>query len=768
MSRRIRVVHVEDDPQFASLTRDYLEQNAPSIDVVSIADPTAVLSHLESHRVDCIVSDFDMPEMDGIALLKEIRQQFETLPFILFTGKGTEEVASAAIRAGVTDYLQKSPGSGQFTLLENRITNAVSQSRSQRSLETLIDNLPGIAYRGMHNRAWEMDFLGGEVEALTGYSMEQLIEGDITLGNDIIYPADREAVWDAVQHAIDHHEPFEVSYRIQPKTGEEKVVWERGQLVESPADEGNVIEGFITDITAQHETEHALRREREFIERALDMLEDIFYVFDADNTLTRWNEQLNAVTGYTDTELDDMEPLGFFAPKDQARVKETINAVYTSGTGKVVAEVITATGDRIPFELTASLLTDPTGDPSGFAGIARNITERREREHGLRELGEILATLHERTRTLLEADGPASISEIAVESIDHVMGLDMAGIWLHDSEHDALQPTAFTPASMAMFDQQPVFTATEQSLAWRAFVEGETFVIDDMQANDERYNPDTPIKSELIVPLARHGVLNIASTETSEFSESDVTIAQLWASTITTALNQHQQEERLRERERDVSRERDRLDEFANLVSHDLRNPLNVATGNLELVQESVDNVRLDQAIEALDRMNALIERMLTLSQEGESVAAFEPVSLDRLCEQCWTNVDTASATLTVTSDLCLRADPARLSQVFENLFRNAIEHAGTDVHITVGPTPDTAGFYLADDGPGIAPDTTDSIFEGGYSTRPSGNGLGLAIVRQIVQAHGWEVTVTNGANGGARFEFAGIDLTARTDCNES
>jgi signal transduction histidine kinase len=94
-----------------------------------------------------------------------------------------------------------------------------------------------------------------------------------------------------------------------------------------------------------------------------------------------------------------------------------------------------------------------------------------------------------------------------------------------------------------------------------------------------------------------------------------------------------------------------------------------------------------------------------------------------------------------------------------ENLFRNAIEHGGEDVTIRVGGLSD--GFYVEDDGPGVPEDARDEVFEVGYSTSPDGTGFGLNIVKEIAEAHNWEITLTEGTTGGARFEITNVELGA-------
>jgi len=119
----IRVLHVEDDPDFGELTATILEREDDRFALERATSATDGNAHLEERQFDCVVSDYDMPGTHGIEFLTFVREQYPELPFILFTGKGSEEVASDATSAGVTDSLQKEGGTDQYAVLANRITN---------------------------------------------------------------------------------------------------------------------------------------------------------------------------------------------------------------------------------------------------------------------------------------------------------------------------------------------------------------------------------------------------------------------------------------------------------------------------------------------------------------------------------------------------------------------------------------------------------------------------------------------------------------------
>ncbi|MEA5385826.1 PAS domain-containing sensor histidine kinase [Haloarculaceae archaeon H-GB2-1] len=249
-------------------------------------------------------------------------------------------------------------------------------------------------------------------------------------------------------------------------------------------------------------------------------------------------------------------------------------------------------------------------------------------------------------------------------------------------------------------------------------------------------------------------------------------------------------------REQELQRTNERLEEFASLLSHDLRNPLAVARGNVELAREG-ETEALAKVDDAHQRIERLIEDVLVLARDGRSVEETTTVDLDSVATEAWSNVRTADASLTVVDTVTFSADRDRLARLFENLFRNAVEHGSTSpdsqaqedavehgstsqersgVSVRVGVLSDRrssadsriTGFFVEDDGPGIPEEHRDDVFEYGYSSSPDGTGFGLAIVRRITEAHGWSLSLDEGPDGGTRFAFGELerrsDLTASTD----
>ena len=218
-----------------------------------------------------------------------------------------------------------------------------------------------------------------------------------------------------------------------------------------------------------------------------------------------------------------------------------------------------------------------------------------------------------------------------------------------------------------------------------------------------------------------------------------------------------------KQRERQLEEQNERLEEFADVVSHDLRNPLSTAEGWVAAVTDALDGeepdvdtaqMGLDHIAHSHDRMDELIDVLLTMARQGQTVADPEPVSLETCATKAWATAETGEMTLRVDTDRTVPADPARLRQAFENLFRNANDHSEAAT-VVVTTTPE--GFAVEDDGIGIDPDDREDLFAFGYSTNEEGTGIGLAVVKRIIEAHGWRITVGESDDGGACFEVTGV-----------
>ena len=211
-----------------------------------------------------------------------------------------------------------------------------------------------------------------------------------------------------------------------------------------------------------------------------------------------------------------------------------------------------------------------------------------------------------------------------------------------------------------------------------------------------------------------------------------------------------------KESERKLKRQNERLEKFTSVISHDLRNPIGIAEGYVDRAEATGDAEDFQTIRTALGRMDSMIEELLTMASADTIVEEREPIELVVLAHEAWQTAQTEDATLElmVDSEARITGDRELLLNVFENLFRNAVDHNEPPLTVRVG-TLDSgrSGFYIKDDGDGVPEDAREEIFDHGHTTSDDGTGLGLYIVNELVTAHGWEISVTGGRDGGARFE---------------
>lgn len=207
----------------------------------------------------------------------------------------------------------------------------------------------------------------------------------------------------------------------------------------------------------------------------------------------------------------------------------------------------------------------------------------------------------------------------------------------------------------------------------------------------------------------------------------------------------------------DLQDANERLEHFASTLRHELRNPLQVLEGGLDVARSRGNSEALGRCQRAVNQMEKLLEETLLVLQSDDPEIEQELIDLGAMCAESWGMTPGSDSQLEITTTQQVYADKKRLRQLIENLFRNAVEHGGNNVTVTVGELDD--GFYIGDDGPGIPEDERDQVFEQGYSMANTGTGLGLAVVDTVVDIHGWELQLTEGTEGGARFEVVDVDL---------
>jgi signal transduction histidine kinase len=364
-----------------------------------------------------------------------------------------------------------------------------------------------------------------------------------------------------------------------------------------------------------------------------------------------------------------------------------------------------------------------------------------------------LRQLHDVTRQMMQADCHEELFTRVTAAADELLGFKYNTVRRHDQNPDRLVPVAVSPALCDQSNRRVYERDT--SVQWNAIETGRMLVFQSVaDIEDGVRRPGDG--SMMVVPLTGYGVLTLGSPEPRSIDERDRQLARVFGANIETAAERVEQLRALERRERRLEAKTERLERFASKLGHELRNPLNVIAGKVDLARQTGDPSHFDDLEQSVTRMTKLVDDLLAFAREGEIQVDPEWLDLGGLSTDCWHAVPTEEAALRVESTATIRGDADRVRQVLQNLFRNAVEHAGKGVTVTVGTLPE--GFYVEDDGKGIPPSKRDRILETGETAKAHWTGIGLRVVSEIAEAHDWTVQVGESDDGGARFEFRGVE----------
>lgn len=689
-----------------------LEAGADRLTVATVPSAPAALDRLDDGEFDCVLSAQSLPYSTGRDFLSTVADRYPEIPTILTVPPDDIDLATDAISSEVTDCIPEDFGLHNPELLENRIdllrsNNGQGVNRHERLIRETSDAIAIVDTGGI------FDYLSPSSERVLGYSPVDL-EGE--RGIDYVHPDDRDAVAGLFEDLVESP-MMQASTEFRFEHADGSWVWleARGRnLLHDPGIEGIVMSA--REITDRKERERELRASEQRYRQLLETSPGPIFIYHQNGELEYVNEAgVELLDADTKDELVGTRSGAFTHPEDESTVSDRYERLVQDREPVPPVELrLQSVDGAAKHAIMASTPVTFGGEPA-IQTVGMDITQAKQRERELQDERDRFTTLFENLPSpvvygVLE-DGKPIIRNVN-SRFEEVFGYAADAI-RGENLDDLIVPDDRQAEALALNEQ----------------IEHEGVIRDEVR----RQSADGLRDFELRVVI-----------------DTDADPPEGYA--IYTDITER------KERERELERKTSRLDEFATVVSHDLRNPLSVAIGHLELAKQTCENPRLDEVQEAHRRMEDLIDDVLTIAREGQPVESMDRVDLESVVDESWQSVETGEATLHNEARNTVRADEGRLRQLLENLIRNATEHGPDGVTVTVADHE--RGFYVSDDGPGIPPEERDRVFDPGYSTTDDGTGFGLKIVEEIADVHGWELVVTESDGGGTRFEISGVDHT--------
>ncbi|WP_433634476.1 MEDS domain-containing protein [Halomicrococcus sp. NG-SE-24] len=560
---------------------------------------------------------------------------------------------------------------------------------------------------------------------------------------DLIAPEDRERFREFNERVCNGEREI-LEFDIIGLDGTRRHMESHAAPLERP--DGETVHVALTrDVTEQKKREAELRQTKTRFETVFEQSNDAILLVDPDaDAFVDVNPAAAEMLRYTRDELSSLRPSDTH-PDELEQFHAFLEEVLE--TGSAWSEELhcrTKDGQDLSTEVSASAIT-LDGRDLVLANV-RHIEERKKHERYQRELYDIVADLQasfdEKLDSLLELGRERfglenayfnEVGDDAVEVVDAIGPHDL----IEPGESARLDGT-YCEKLLASSGQLAVSDAAE--IGWTDDRAYETYGLDTYLATTVRVSTDV------------HGLLCFSSEAPrgNPFTKAERAFLDLMGQCVSYELERNHREAQLEQKN-------DRLESFASMLAHELRNPTMIGQMYCHELPEDAAPEAVGYITESLDRIEDMIDVLLLLTRGREAVDECTPVDPADVAREAWETVETLDATLDVDLDRTIRIDETYVRHLFRNLLENAVEHGGGDVTVTVGDLDD--GFYVADDGVGIPPEDRNTVFDEGYTTAADngGTGLGLAFVQKLAEVYDWDVTVTESEAGGARFEFRNV-----------
>ena len=388
----ITLLYVDDEPDLLDLCKLFLEREG-EFSVVTVTSATSALQLIKERPFDAIISDYQMPLMDGIEFLKKVRMDFKDIPFILFTGRGREEVVIEAINCGADFYLQKGGAPrAQFSELSHKIRQAIRTKQVEQELRmmkfTVSNAAEGILWI---NLIGGITFFNDTICTMLGYTREEFALLTISDINPHFIENHLGPLWSRVRE----RKYLTVEDTNRKKDGSIIPVEILLNYVEFGPNA--YVFAFVRDITDRKRAEDELKSAYEKNKGLMDHANDAIFIADAKSgMLLDANTKAQELIGRTLAEVQLMHEGELHPKEEEEKYRAYFKKHAMDGGGLQEEIVIDKIGNHIPVIVSATILD--LGGRRCMMGIFHNISDIKKAQDALQLANKKLNLLAEITR----------------------------------------------------------------------------------------------------------------------------------------------------------------------------------------------------------------------------------------------------------------------------------------------------------------------------------------------------------------------------------
>jgi len=412
-----RVLLIEDNPGDARLIRELLSAEEGASFFLEHADRLSTgLARLAQGNIDVILLDLSLPDSHGLEGLNKICAQVPKVPVVVLSGLSDEAVAINAVQEGAQDYLVK--GSVDSALLVRSLRYAIERQHlrvalreSESRYRLLADNAADLIWTA--NMKWRITYVSPSIKRLLGYTVEEMMRLAIT---DILTPDSLKQASKFIRNQMDIMTPTSqypsLSLTLEYVRKDRSTLWAEVMLSFLWDKDGKLSQvlGVTREITERKKAEEALRQSEQRYRLLAENVKDIIWTRDMNLKLTYTSPSVLEMSGYSVEEVMSMGLEESLTPASLERLRPTLARVLAAGEkGQgdlpevlvLEAELIHKGGSIMPVEMKVNLLRDSDGQPTGFLGVTRDITERKKAEEALRHSEQLYRLLAENIKDVI-------------------------------------------------------------------------------------------------------------------------------------------------------------------------------------------------------------------------------------------------------------------------------------------------------------------------------------------------------------------------------